>query len=414
MNKKKCMVKVISAVSAVALTLMLPGGFSGVRKVSAASVSDLEQQVKELEREQQELKNKAAEYSKDLDKQQEAKEALEDQIANVRSQISLLSQQETAINNQIAEMNATIQQKEQEIVEKQAQIDESFTLLQQRLRAIFKSGNMSGLQMLLDTDEYADYLIKSKMMERISENDQELMDGLEAEMQQINAEKEQVVAQKAEVEQQEQEIAALKAQADEKKNEMDSLYSQVNAVVKQLQSDISYTEQQLKEKKAQEEALNQQIADLINSTESTGEYGGGTMFWPVPAVQNISSGFGPRWGTMHRGIDISEGAVPVYGQNVVAAADGVVIYANKTNTWGGGYGYHVIIDHGLDDQGRKISTLYAHNSQVLVNVGDKVVGGQTVISKAGDTGDVTGPHLHFEVRVDGVAVDPVKNGYIKG
>lgn len=78
MNKKKCMVKVISAVSAVALTLMLPGGFSGVRKVSAASVSDLEQQVKELEREQQELKNKAAEYSKDLDKQQEAKEALED------------------------------------------------------------------------------------------------------------------------------------------------------------------------------------------------------------------------------------------------------------------------------------------------------------------------------------------------
>lgn len=203
-------------------------------------------------------------------------------------------------------MNATIQQKEQEIVEKQAQIDESFTLLQQRLRAIFKSGNMSGLQMLLDTDEYADYLIKSKMMERISENDQELMDGLEAEMQQINAEKEQVVAQKAEVEQQEQEIAALKAQADEKKNEMDSLYSQVNAVVKQLQSDISYTEQQLKEKKAQEEALNQQIADLINSTESTGKYGGGTMFWPVPAVQNISSGFGPRWGTMHRGIDISE------------------------------------------------------------------------------------------------------------
>lgn len=184
-------------------------------------------------------------------------------------------------------MNATIQQKEQEIVEKQAQIDESFTLLQQRLRAIFKSGNMSGLQMLLDTDEYADYLIKSKMMERISENDQELMDGLEAEMQQINAEKEQVVAQKAEVEQQEQEIAALKAQADEKKNEMDSLYSQVNAVVKQLQSDISYTEQQLKEKKAQEEALNQQIADLINSTESTGKYGGGTMFWPVPPCRTF-------------------------------------------------------------------------------------------------------------------------------
>lgn len=401
-------------VSAVAIAMMLPGGFSGVQKVSAASVSDLQKQVEALEREQQELKSKAAEYSKDLNKQKEAKKALEDQISNIRDQISLLSQQETAINNQIAEMNATIRQKEQEIADKQAQIDESFSLLQQRLRAIFKSGNMSGLQMLLDTDEYADYLIKSKMMERISQNDQDLMDSLEVEMQQISQEKDQVEAQKAEVERQEQEIASLKEQADQKKSEMDSLYSQVNAVVKQLQNDIQYTEEQLKKKKEQEAALNQQISDLINKTDSTGNYGGGTMFWPVPAVHNISSGFGPRWGTMHRGIDISEGAVPVYGQNVVAAADGVVIYVNKTNTWGGGYGYHVIIDHGLDEQGRKISTLYAHNSQVLVNVGDRVVGGQTVISKAGDTGDVTGPHLHFEVRVNGTAVDPVKNGYIKG
>ncbi len=76
--------------------------------------------------------------------------------------------------------------------------------------------------MLLDTDEYADYLIKSKMMERISQNDQNLMDGLEVEMQQISQEKDQVEAQKAEVERQEQEIATLKAQADKKKIEMDS------------------------------------------------------------------------------------------------------------------------------------------------------------------------------------------------
>lgn len=414
MSKKKSVLRIVSMVSAVAIAVMLPGGFSGIQKVSAASVSDLQRQVEALEREQQELKNKAAEYSKDLNRQKEAKKALEDQIANIRDQISLLSQQETAINNQIAEMNATIQQKEQEIIDKQAQIDESFSLLQQRLRAIFKSGNMSGLQMLLDTDEYADYLIKSKMMERISQNDQNLMDGLEVEMQQISQEKDQVEAQKAEVERQEQEIATLKAQADKKKIEMDSLYSQVNAVVKQLQNDIQYTEEQLKEKQREEEELNKQISDLINKTDSIGKYGGGTMFWPVPAVHNISSGFGYRWGRLHKGIDISEGEVPVYGQNVVAAADGVVIYANKTNSWGGGYGYYIIVDHGLDDQGRKISTLYAHNSQVLVNVGDKVIGGQTVISKVGDTGDVTGPHLHFEVRVNGTAVDPVKNGYIKG
>lgn len=160
-------------------------------------------------------------------------------------------------------MNATIQQKEQEIADKQAQIDESFSLLQQRLRAIFKSGNMSGLQMLLDTNEYADYLIKSKMIERISQNDQDLMDSLEVEMQQISEEKSQVEAQRAEVERQEQEIASLKAQADQKKIEMDSLYSQVNAVVKQLQNNIQlYGMEQLKKKQQEEEELNKQISDL--------------------------------------------------------------------------------------------------------------------------------------------------------
>ena len=62
---------------------------------------------------------------------------------------------------------------------------------------------------------------------------------------------------------------------------------------------------------------------------------------------------------------------------------------------------------------RRIVTLYAHNSRVYAKVGDKVVGGRTVISLAGDTGNVTGPHLHFEVRVDGTAVDPIANGYVK-
>ena len=72
-----------------------------------------------------------------------------------------------------------------------------------------------------------------------------------------------------------------------------------------------------------------------------------------------------------------------------------------------------MIDHGTESKGRRIVTLYAHNSRVYAKVGDKVVGGRTVISLAGDTGNVTGPHLHFEVRVDGTAVDPIANGYVK-
>ena len=128
-------------------------------------------------------------------------------------------------------------------------------------------------------------------------------------------------------------------------------------MVKQLQNDIQYTEEQLKEKQREEEELNKQISDLINKTDSIGKYGGGTMFWPVPAVHNISSGFGYRWGRLHKGIDISRERFPFTDKMSWRRPTGVVIYANKTNSWGGGYGYYIIVDHGLDDQGRKISTL---------------------------------------------------------
>lgn len=132
-------------------------------------------------------------------------------------------------------------------------------------------------------------------------------------------------------------------------------------------------------------------------------------------MRALSDVFGPRWGKMHRGIDIANGPIPIYGENIVAAADGTVIAANYTSYygtgWSYGYGYSCIVDHGYDSQGRKITTLYAHCSVMNARVGQKVTGGKTVLGQAGKSGDVTGPHLHFEVRVNGVAVDPL-NTYV--
>jgi murein DD-endopeptidase MepM/ murein hydrolase activator NlpD len=114
--------------------------------------------------------------------------------------------------------------------------------------------------------------------------------------------------------------------------------------------------------------------------------------WASPASGEITSGFGPRWGTEHEGIDIGAAA----GAPVRAAADGVV----RKASWYGGYGNAVIIDHGDG-----VSTLYGHNSELSVKPGERVQAGQT-IAKVGSTGDSTGPHLHFEVEVDGRKVDP--------
>ncbi len=112
--------------------------------------------------------------------------------------------------------------------------------------------------------------------------------------------------------------------------------------------------------------------------------------WPVKG--RISSPFGPRWGSMHNGMDI---AVPT-GTPIKAAADGRVTFAG----WNGGYGILVIVDHG-----NGVETRYAHNSRLNVKMGQKVERGQ-VVSYSGNTGNSTGPHLHFEIRQRNTPVNP--------
>jgi murein DD-endopeptidase MepM/ murein hydrolase activator NlpD len=122
--------------------------------------------------------------------------------------------------------------------------------------------------------------------------------------------------------------------------------------------------------------------------------GSGALIWPVNAP--ITSPFGWRWGRMHEGIDL--GAAD--GTPIAAAASGIVIYAG----WLGGYGNLTVIDHGGG-----LSTAYGHQSHIGVSVGQQVAQGE-IIGNVGSTGHSTGPHLHFEVRVNGQAVDPL--GYL--
>ena len=136
-----------------------------------------------------------------------------------------------------------------------------------------------------------------------------------------------------------------------------------------------------------------------SSTSSASSYGSGSFIWPVPYTHNITSEFGMRWGRLHGGIDIADGGV--YGQPIVAADSGTVILAGNQ---GDGYGNYVIIDHG---NGYK--TLYGHMSSVAAYTGQQVSQGE-VIGYVGSTGNSTGPHLHFEIRVNDVQTDPL--GYV--
>ena len=125
----------------------------------------------------------------------------------------------------------------------------------------------------------------------------------------------------------------------------------------------------------------------------------GKFLWPVPAIREISSHFGYRWGRTHQGLDISGAGVT--GQDIVAAESGVVESVSMSNS---GYGHSLVINHGGG-----IRTRYAHciAGSIAVKTGQKVSKGQ-VIAAVGSTGNSTGAHLHFEVLVNGTPVDPLK------
>jgi murein DD-endopeptidase MepM/ murein hydrolase activator NlpD len=140
------------------------------------------------------------------------------------------------------------------------------------------------------------------------------------------------------------------------------------------------------------------LAGKIRAAQSSGPVdstpSGAGLVWPVAGP--ITSGFGPRWGSFHYGLDIGAG----YGTPIHAAAAGTVIYSG----WYDGFGNFVVIDHG-----GALSTTYGHQSQIVVGVGEHVAQGQ-VIGYVGSTGFSTGPHLDFEVRINGQPVDPL--GYL--
>lgn len=399
--------------AAVMLLGMSLSTYAPAVSVSAATRSELEAQLNNLKQKEKKIKNDIANASNDLSASKRRKELLEDQIDNARQQIELLDKQLSSVQSGIAKKNKQIKQTEQEIQETDDTIKDIRQRLGKRLRVIEKTGNTSFLQRLLNTDSYTDYLLKSKVSQCFAEQDSAAMDDLNDTLDNLEQKKAKLQKQKKEIESEKKELQRLQAESNSKRKELETLHSAVQTEIRKLQSDVSDYNSDLAETRKKIEAADRAIEALIKNTASVGRYNAKMMHWPVPTVRAISSHYGPRWGTMHRGLDIANGSVPIYGQNIVAAADGVVIAVNSTSWYGSGwsygYGYCVIIDHGVDNQGRTIHTMYAHCSAMYARVGQKVTGGKTVIARAGNSGDVTGPHLHFEVRVNGDRVNPYPN-----
>ena len=280
----------------------------------------------------------------------------------------------------------------------QAEHAKAVSILEARVRAIYIEDSPDVLSFLVSASSFDDLIDNYEFLERIGLQDRRIARQVEtakrkaAEERRATAHTRRLSAASVAV------ITAKTADARSVRDELAAGRDTLLAARRLKQSALSSARDSRAEQLAEVEALAAQSAALAAAIRDAqaGSTGSGApsaagFIWPVNGP--VVSGFGMRWGRMHEGIDIAASL----GTPIHAAASGTVIHAG----WLGGYGNLVVVDHGDG-----LATAYAHASAILVAVGQQVSQGDT-LSLVGSTGNSTGPHLHFEVRVNGSAVDPL-------
>ena len=353
-----------------------------VATAAADYKSDWQQKEKELAVE----KEKYEKIEKDKNKAQQQKQSLKNQQTIILDQIAQAIEQ-------IDQKNVEIMNQEQVIAEKQADIDQRWGDFKERMQAMQVMHDSGAVAMITSAQSLYDLLTFSTTLQQISQKDTEVLE-------EMNAQKAELEAEKQELEQAKADLESAKAALDEKSNQLSANIQAQDATISKLDADAKAQEQVVAEKQkladAAEAAYEQWVRENASSGSGTCAEG---FIWPLPSAGRVTTEFGASQNvngiisTGHKGIDIAiAGGTPIY-----AAHNGTV----AATTGHRSYGNVVMIDNGDG-----ISTLYAHmQGPAIVGVGSTVTQGQ-VIGYVGSTGNSSGNHLHFEVRVNGVRQNP--------
>ena len=349
----------------------------------------LEEKKSELEDLQKKIETKTVEKE---NKAKEVKSAI-DQLMIAQTELAQAQKELDQVVEQQNNLQVEIKKNEKFIAEKTKEWLSTKKQYSYRLRNIYENGQVNYLDVLLGAKDFSDFSSRMYLLQRIIQRDSDLLDRLEAQKKALEDKRATLDKNKKDLEAVGVQLAAKKKVVEEKTARRRAIYDQ--ALAEQNKIDAEYN-------KMLEDS--NRITAMIRNWERVGQvgsaHGSGRFIWPVDGT--ITSPFGwrvhPIFGTsiFHSGMDIGVD----YGTPVCAADSGTVIYSG----WMGGYGNAVMIDHGGG-----IVTLYGHNSSLQVGVGQTVGQGQ-VIALAGSTGNSTGPHCHFEVRVHGEVVNP--GGYL--
>ena len=382
---------------------------SPVMEISASSLSDAQKEKENLE--------------KQLEEAQGVIDGLKDSKADIQTKVKELDQQLTSISLEITNTQAQLEEKSAEITDTQSELEDAQADVASQAEAMSKriqfmyenSGKMSYLEAFFRSGSMTEFLNQAEYIRQISEYDRDMLQQYNDSVQTVADAKEQLEQQyteleelKAQVESQQQTVQAL---MDAKEDELDKVKSDItvaqsdadavqaeidaqNEIIAQIQAEEA-------RKKAEEEKRRQEAEENGTTPDTTpGDvYGGGAFVWPCPSSTRVTSDYGTRLSptqgasSNHKGLDIGAS----YGASIVAAADGTVSYAGYNN----GMGNYVMISHA----GGKM-TVYGHLTSLTVSSGQSVSRGQ-VIGYVGSTGNSTGPHLHYECRLNGVRYNPM-------
>ena len=363
----------------------------------AAMQTDTEKTLEQLLKEIDQTKVTVNKYKAEEKNALKALQQVEDDLENTRYRITKAEKDLKYLHARLSAVEKELTEADRALEESQKDYEKTVKNLKQKLVAIYKAGSPKYMEMLFSSASFSEFVGKADYLRAMVEYDKDTLDVLKEEQAAIADKSETAERKKNELEATKAGISKLMAQLSSDEESLTAKYGAREKYLAQVQKEKVKWEKEL----AEEEKQSRELEALIRSKQSGRSSAAsskflGRMLWPVSG--RISSEFGWRIHPIfkdrrfHAGMDI---AVPT-GTQVKAAAAGKVLDARYIS----GYGYTVILDHGDG-----ITTLYGHNSKLDVRAGRAVKQGDT-ISRAGSTGFSTGPHVHFEVREDGVAKEP--------
>ena len=350
-----------------------------------AGAQSAQSKLENAQKKQDEIKQKINSTKSKISASSKEKQALDQEIAQVQAEIDKL-------NSKINASNEKISAKEKELTKAQNESKKQYDNYSKRAKMMVEKGSVTYLEVLLNSKSFSDLLSRYSVVKQIVHYDSIKLEELKAIEQQIADIKKELEDEKAG-------LVELKSNETAQMNTLASKRAANQKIIDDLKSDQSAYEKALAEQERAEANARAEIARLTSGSSASSTKFSGGMVRPTsgPVTSPYYMRVHPVTGVLkqHTGMDFGS----PHGANIVAAASGTVIVSGYN---AGGYGNYVVINHGGG-----ISTLYAHASSLLVSAGQHVSQGQ-VIAKVGSTGMSTGPHLHFEVLVNGKHTNPAQ------